>query len=341
MASNQKRIINVRTKFLSPFRHIFKPKTENLDKKPLTMNLLTSYLRYKKNPLSGSLNDHLKLFLKSMSRKDQTSSLLITMKNFMNQKRVSKHYKINKNNFNKNSTNKNKNKKNKRNYFYSTNETEKMDKYNKRYRYLMDNLSINGNNSNASFKNISNNMLDDIFKPKPFISFDATNIKVVNKTPEKYQNFFKSISNQSRALKYFKNQDFQNFDRKTNIYKNNRINSRISFENLILNKLSEKKEADDINTDSEYNLIQPKYLDFNKNNYIIIHKRDVDKKEFYNSFKTLRKKLKKQNEVSDKIIKDIKRQQSLTKYNIQVGIVKLNEYKIKLRQLKKSHNYVH
>ena len=45
MASRQKRISNVRTYFFSPFRHIFKPKTEDLTKKPLTINLLTSYLR--------------------------------------------------------------------------------------------------------------------------------------------------------------------------------------------------------------------------------------------------------------------------------------------------------
>jgi ubiquitin-conjugating enzyme E2 S len=44
---------------------------------------------------------------------------------------------------------------------------------------------------------------------------------------------------------------------------------------------------------------------------------------------------------NNKIKNDIKRQQSLNKYKIQVGIVKLNEYKVKLRQLKKLNSNIY
>ena len=116
------------------------------------------------------------------------------------------------------------------------------------------------------------------------------------------------------------------------------IGKKISFENKMLNKLSEGKEFDDMYSEKEYFLIKPKYLDYNKNNENSKEKKNIDKTEFYVDFNRLKQKIKKQNEPSDKIIKDIKRQQSLTKHEIQVGIVKLNEYKIKLRQFKKLHN---
>ena len=41
------------------------------------------------------------------------------------------------------------------------------------------------------------------------------------------------------------------------------------------------------------------------------------------------------------IINDIKRQESLTKYKIQVGIVKLNEYKNNIRRFNKKHSNIY
>ena len=67
-------------------------------------------------------------------------------------------------------------------------------KYKKKYEYLMRNLSFRGNNSYSSLKNISNNDLDDIFKHTPYISYDATHIKVIDKFQKKYKTFFKRIS---------------------------------------------------------------------------------------------------------------------------------------------------
>ena len=51
-------------------------------------------------------------------------------------------------------------------------------------------------------------------------------------------------------------------------------------------------------------------------------------------------KLRKKDDANNKIKNDIRRQQSMTKHTIQVGIVKLNEYKIKLRQYRNLHSKV-
>ena len=331
----KKRLENVRTHFLSSFRHIFKPKTDDITKKPLTTNLLSSYLRYKKKSLPGNLNQHLEYFLKSLTGRDKNSSLLITMRNFMDQKRIkTRNYKIIKRHFKKVNSNLNNNKDEK--LFPRSLSEEK--KFNKRYKYLMENISYNGNNSYASFKNLSNNTLNNIFKYKPFISYDETNIKIVYKIPRKYRNFFKNISNQSREFDFSKEDNFshniENLSNKKNIF----FGKKISFENKMLNKLSEEKKFDDIYSEKEFNFIRPKYLEFNKNTENSNEKRNKVKTDFYYNFKNLKNKLKKQNEANENIINEIKRQQSLKQHNIQVGIVKLNEYKVKLRQIKKFHS---
>ena len=339
----QKNSSNVRSHFLSPFRHIFKPKTEDVEKKPLNINLLSSYLRYKKHPLTGTFNQNIKSFLKSLYGKNKDSSLLITSKNFMDQKKIkTRNYKLIKRHFNKVNKNQN-NIKNKNDFPRSLSEDE--EKYRKRYKYIMENLSFNGNNSLASFKNISNNILDDIFKHKPFISYDGTKIKVVNKTPKKYRIFFKNISNQSKEFNYSKEVDFSPIA-KHFIFKNNNNNNligkKISFENKMLNKLSEQKEFDEFYYDKDYyHFIKPKYLEFKTKSESSRDKRNLNKTEFYKNFKHLKEKLKRQNEANDNIMNEIKKQQSLKKHNIQVGIVKLNEYKVKLRMIKKLNSKVY
>ena len=42
-----------------------------------------------------------------------------------------------------------------------------------------------------------------------------------------------------------------------------------------------------------------------------------------------------------KILKDIQKQQSLSKHNIQVSIVKFNQYKVKLRQMRRRYDLFH
>ena len=326
---------NVKTHFLSPFRKIFKPKIEDLSNQPVKNSLITSYLRYKKHPLSGNISQNLKIFWNSLNGKDKTSSLLITMKNFMDQKKynirsypvIKRFYK--KINYNKNNLRKIKN------MPRSLSESEK---YSKKYKYLMENLSFNGNNTYASFKNISNNALDNIFKQKPFISFDATNIKIVNKAPLGFNYFHKNTKNKNKEINYSKENDLTIQSRNSN-NKNNFLNGdkKISFENKVLNNLNERKEFDSLYSEREYKKIQSKYLESSKIIDNSKPKRNIEKTEFYKEFKILKQKLQKQNEVSDKIKKDINRQLSLNKHEIQVGIVKLNEYKVKMRQFKKMH----
>ena len=339
METRRMKAYNARAHLLSPFRYIFKPKVDDLTKKPMTSNLLTSYSRYKKHPLSGNFKQNLQKFLKSLNPKENTSSLLVTVKNFMEQKQLyAKNYNLTKGNFKKinkeainNIININKN--------YSR--ENNIQKYNKRYRYLVRSISANENNSNISFKNISNSMLDDIFKYKPYISFDETNIKVVDKAPTKYQYFFQHINNQSKEYNYSKEQDlFSPISRNFKSIKNNIINKRVSFENKVLNKLNEQKEFNNSYSEKDFkqNALKPKYPEYNRKKD---HFNEKINNEFIENFKILKQKIKKQNNANDSIKNDIKRQQSLNKYKIQVGIVKLNEYKVKLRQLKKLNSNIY
>ena len=342
METRRKRPASVRTQFLSPFQHIFKPRVEDLTKKPMTINLLTSYLRYRKHPLSGNFKENLRVFLKSLRGKDNTSSLLKTLKNFMEQKKINtRNYKLVRRTFDK--TNRNNSLLNsmaKSNKFMK-NSTVILPKkkYNKRYKYIIEDLSFNGNNSQTSFKNISNNMLDSIFKYKPYISFDEENIKVIDKTPEKYQYFFKNISNQSKEFNYSKESFLSPINKNSSFKKEKKIKNKVP-ENKILNKLNEQKELNDYYSEREYHFIKPKYLKFQLNDNTKENKNKT-KTEYYKSFKNLKEKLKKQDDANNNIINDIKRQESLTKYKIQVGIVKLNEYKNKIRRFNKKHNNIY
>ena len=276
MELKQRRIASVKSHFLSPFRHIYKPRVDDITKKPISINLLTSYLRYKQHPLSGNFKEDLKNFIKTNHGKDNISSRLI--KNFMENSKTFNIQTYQK--FKKNYRKINKQNNSKKNNFQSINILNKhkynsitlsdSQKYKKRYEFLMKNLSYNGNNSNSSFKNISNNNLDNIFKNTPFISFDETHIKLVNKIPKKYNIFFSSINSEKmndEAEKKITNlsQISKNMksDRKKlfNNYKKN-SNNLVEFENKILNKINDRKifkdNCFDYNYKFKFNI--PKYL---------------------------------------------------------------------------------
>ena len=174
-----------------------------------------------------------------------------------------------------------------------------------------------------------------------YISFDETNIKVVDKAPTKYQYFFQHINNQSKEYNYSKEQDlFSPISRNFKLIKNNIINKRDSFENKVLNKLNEQKEFNNSYSEKDFkqNALKTKYPEYNRKKD---HFNEKINNEFIENFKILKQKIKKQNNANDSIKNDIKRQQSLNKYKIQVGIVKLNEYKVKLRQLKKLNSNIY
>ena len=109
----------------------------------------------------------------------------------------------------------------------------------------------------------------------------------------------------------------------------------------MLNKLSDQKVFNYIYSDRDNNLYKPQYLEFNLSNETKKENKMRDSNKYYLDFKNLKQKMHKKDDENNKIKNDIKRQQSLTKHKIQVGLVKLNEYKIKLRQYKNMHSKVY
>ena len=213
---------------------------------------------------------------------------------------------------------------------------------NKRYQSLMRNISFSGSSSQKSFKNISNNMLDTIFKSKQYIPFEE-NVKIIDKAPDKYKVFFKSMNNQSKDFNYSKESEVTQIPRLTNEKKVDLVGKKVSFENKMLNKLSDQKVFNYIYSDRDNKLYKPQYLELEAPNDKTIESRDRDNNnsEFYSNFKNLKLKLRKKEDDNNKIKNDIKRQQSLQKHSIQVGLVKLNEYKVKLRQFRNLHSKVY
>ena len=121
------------------------------------------------------------------------------------------------------------------------------------------------------------------------------------------------------------------------------VGKKVSFENKMLNKLSDQKVFNYIYSDRDNKLYKPQYLELEATNDKTIESRDRDNNnsEFYSNFKNLKLKLRKKEDDNNKIKNDIKRQQSLQKHSIQVGLVKLNEYKVKLRQFRNLHSKVY
>lgn len=122
------------------------------------------------------------------------------------------------------------------------------------------------------------------------------------------------ILNKLNEPNYF---DYKNFNPKFLILKRTRIQNEIK-----------KYESNE-------------YLSKSKSNSKSKEARNKYKTEYYENFQNIKKKLKRVNEVKDKILKDIQKQQSLSKHNIQVSIVKFNQYKVKLRQMRRRYDLFH
>ena len=344
MESGNKRPVSVKYKLLNPYRKIYKPRIEDDTKKPITINIIASYLRYKKHPLTGDLKQNLKRFMKSLNGKDNTSSLLKSLKNFMERKKMStRNYHLTKKNDNKINnpiSNSMMNSQTNRLTMFKLPRASRMN-INKRYQNLMKNISFSGNSSQKSFRNISNNMLDTIFRYKPYIPFEE-NVKIIDKVPDKYKLFFQSMNNQSKDFNYSKDSEVTQIPRLTNEKKVDLIGKKVSFENKMLNKLSDQKVFNYIYSDRDNKLYKPQYLELDMPYDKTIESKDKDNNtnKFYSNFKHLKLNLRKRDDANNKIKNDIKRQQSMKKHTIQVGIVKLNEYKVKLRQFRNLHNKV-
>ena len=122
---------------------------------------------------------------------------------------------------------------------------------------------------------------------------------------------------------------------------------KINFENQILK--NESKELELFSEYNEYNQNTPATSTREKNkskkksinSLIKEHKKNFlrskksIKANYGIKFNALKMKLRKQNDVNSNLINDIKKEQSLSKYKLLIGIVKLNGYKPKNRKDKK------
>ena len=363
MNSTPKRISNTKEK-------LFRPLSYNIlslsDEKRIKPDILTSYLNYKNYPLLNKFNVGFKYFINPFSfiKKNNTSNLLLSMKNLINKNTKKQNfYKQRKIHINNNNKYRNNKIKNKRMHFNTKKENNYENKFKSKYKLIMRNLSYNGN-SKISFKNLSNDILDNLFQDKHFNSYF---VPTLQKTPRF----------QKKSIKFNHENLNKNNNNSINIYinennKNDYINKKQTtdlsylYNNAIFNKKSNdnyneekkgnyelkflKNELNTNNNNSENNHYtsatsareknkEKRFSSFNKeykNKKIIINSKTGRKLKFESKFQTLKMGLRKQNEVNSKLINNIKKEQSLSKYKIQVGIVQLNGYRPKNRKLKKT-----
>ena len=316
------------------------------DEKRVKPDILSSYSKYIKFPFSSTIENKIKRFVNPFSilRNNSSSALLLSLKNLKEKKyfHIKRKTNIKKERnikpplkiktFNNNQNNK---------------ENEE-NKFKSKYKNLIRNLSYNGN-SKVYFKNLSNRILDDLFKNKPYNSFNTPKeIKISNFMKKilksKYENILNDnyfpnkqtnkIKRQSYDIKYL-NKDIFN---KKNIIYNNKI-KKINFENKILRNESSKDIFYENNNKTP--LTSTRGKDQIKNKSIASLNDNSKGKKFerrnsqinFGVFYDLKKQLRKQNDVNSNLINNIKKEQSLHKYRLQVGIVKLIGYKPKHKKV--------
>ena len=317
------------------YNHFFNLSDEKR-KKP---DILTSFLIYKKLPFIKIKQNRINPFFHL--RKNNSTNLL-SKQNLI--KKKPRKYSYIKRKINKNDKNNNKlpinNINNKR-----PKEDNQENKFKKRYKNLIKNLSFNGN-SKVSFKNLSNEILDDLFKNKPYNSFDKQNIKNFNIFQPKFNRYkYKYILNRfNRVTRNDKNNFLNNKEEKNikSLSSKDIINKKhLDYDKInkkeIENKILKERTKDNyseksndtppITSKRQKNKRKNLYCDFNSKN---INKRFRTRKSaiinYGFKFHNLKMKLRKQNDLNIKLINNIKKEQSLSKYKLQVGIVKLNKH---------------
>lgn len=364
MRTSQKILSITKAKFLSPL--LYNSFNSSEDKR-VKSEIFNSFVQYKKFPFSNNFRKGIHYFINPFSflRKNSSSNLLLSKRNYNNNIRKKEFTHI-KGNFNL--KNKNKNKRNFisqiRNKTVDNKNNSEENRFKSRYKYLIRNLSFNGN-SRVYFKNLSNEILDGLFKYKPYNSFNVIKpMKNFKKEKEKkiikhkYENIINRIKRANSSVilgeknynnNYTKESNDINCLRSKNIFSKkitdfNKETKKINFENQIL-----KNESKELELFSEYNQNTPATSTREKNkskNKSINTLIKENKKNFLRSkksikasygvkFKALKMKLRKQNDVNSNLINDIRKEQSLSKYKLQIGIVKLNGYKPKNRKDKK------
>ena len=355
MNSVPNRISSVKTKLIKPFNNIDYSLN---DIKRTKQNIFTSYLKNKNYPLFNKFDKHFKNIINPFSivKKNNTSDLLLSMKNLINKRTKEKllikrkiHIKIN-----------NKPRNNTIKHFNTKKEINYENKFKSRYKYIIRNLSYNGN-SKKSFKNLSNDILDDLFQDKHFNSYfesttqkspifpnkslkfnnekiynknnNAINISIKENNKDKYINK-KQLTN----LSYLTSKAIFNKKCNDNYKKEKKVNFDLIFlKNEFNSKNYSENSQDTPDTSGREKNNKKIYNSFNrkvktKNN--IIKSKKHGKLNIGTKFKALKIKLRKQNDINNDLINNIKKEQSLSKYKLQIGIVQLNGHKPKKNELK-------
>ena len=306
------------------------------DDKRVKSDIFNSYMKYKKILFSNNFQKAIQCFINPFSflKKNSSSNLLLSKRNYYNniQKREFTHI--------KEKTIKNKNKRKIKCYLRNNtidNENKREDgenKFKSKYKYLMRNLSFNGN-SRVQFKNLSNEILDNLFKNKPYNSFNIVKTqKTIKKEREKRRIKYKyeNILNRINSSIFLGKENYNN-----NIKESNEINY-LKSKNIIRKKISDfNKETQKLNFENQAIKNESKEL-FNSLIYqkkkLFLKSKKSLRTNYGIKFKTLKMKLRKQNDVNSNLINNIRKEQSLSKYKLQVGIVKLNGYRPKIRRKK-------
>jgi hypothetical protein len=209
-----------------------------------------------------------------------------------------------------------------------SNDEKRESKFKPKYKLLMRNLSFIGNGK-KSFRNLSNEVLDELFEDMPFSSIVTPQFKKVSFTFKR--NSFKNKSRNSHST-IDKNNYTNKLQKDNNKYKKIKEIQPIYLSNFKNIENLHNERIPKSSRESGKNII------FNSSNYEnekeIIHSKKSDKVNYGYKFHVLKMKLRKQSNVTSHLINDIKKEQSLGKHKILVGIAQLNGYKNKNRLLK-------
>jgi hypothetical protein len=293
-------------------------------------NVLNNYLKYKDILLNNKYSKQYNRFLNPFIflKKNNSTSILSLQDNHEAKKKKKVFNFIKKNNIIKyRNISSGRNQIVSRNN-NSSNDEQRGNKFKPKYKLLMRSLSFNGNGK-RSFRNLSNEVLDELFEDMPYSSIVTPQFKKVSFTfkrksfKNKYKNFHNIIDKKYYTNNLQKdNNKFKKIKEKQPIYLNNFKNienmhnertpnsSRNSGKNLVFNSSNHENEKE------------------------IIHSKKSDKVNYGYKFHLLKMKLRKQSNVTTHLINDIKKEQSLGKHKILVGIVQLNGYRPKNRLLK-------
>lgn len=326
------------------------------DEKRIAPNILNSYMKFKKFAYSTNFKTDIKHLINPFLILRKNSISLLSMSKAKSEKISQKFKHIN----NKPKIIKKRKEKSAIiNSKRKKKEKEKENMFKPKYKILMENLSFNGN-SKVYFRNLSNSKLDEIFQNKlfnPFIipnSRQNSNSQILFKE-SKYEKIHNKIKKDNSCIILGKNNNNNyskiinsndiDFEKKTKIVRNN--NKDIHNES-IKNNIKYKgfgRESKDIFYDTKQNTPLSSNREENKKTNTIINSLIGEKEEnlkakkiiqvtYLNKFNSFKIKLRKQNDVNSNLINNIKKEEALSKYRLQVGIVKLNAYKTKNRIFK-------